>query len=362
MDSIKVFIGHSSRDVAIVGPLVRLVRVALNMPTSDIHCTSLDGYRLPIGMSIPDKLRAEVLESTAFVALVTKNFLGSSYCLFEMGARWGTPHRLYPLYAGGASVRDVNAWLGEFRGADCSETAQLMQFVREIGEDLKFEVERTESFLNHIEELVRASKQAASDYVAEYGQLDPREQEVKQADMKREDGSAEMGKNYAIFWEIIRRYYADTYRPKDNPDFPPTLEGFVEAAGSPPNTIGAEFFSWPVNNVRRLTQDQRRMWDFAQKVYPSRQQDQAGDVWQYSAIKPAEEAERFHWARRGLGKYWDEWPPLVGWQFISERYQTRHHIVLLLAWLELALVQWTRMQGSHKQELFKLAARFAQVV
>jgi len=337
MNSIKVFVSHSSKDVAVVGPLVELLRVALNMPTPDIRCTSLDGYQLPIGMSIPDKLRAEVRESKAFVALITKNFLGSSYCLYEMGARWGTGLRLYPLYAGGASVRDVNAWLGEFKGADCGKTAQVMQFVRELGEDLGLGVERAESFLSHIEELIKASKQAAAQYVAEYGQLDPGEQEVKQAEMKREDGRTELGKDYAIFWEIIRRYYADAYRLKDNPDFPSTLEGFVEAAAAPPNTMGVELLSWPVNNVLHLTQDQRRLWDFVQKVYPPRQQDQAGNVWEYSAIKPVEDAERFHWARRNLAKHWDTWPPLVGWRFISERYQTRRYIVLLLAWLELAL-------------------------
>ena len=329
------------------------------MPTSDIRCTSLDGYRLPIGMSIPDKLRAETLESQAFVALITKNLLNSSYCLFELGARWGTARRLFPLYAAGATVRDVNAWLSEYRSASCTETTQMMQFIRELGEHLKFKkIETADSLLRHVEALVNESKRAAADYVRGPGQLDPKDQELKKAEMKRKDGSAAMGKTYSGFWELAHRYY-EKYRPKGNPEFPQRLENFIAAAGAPPNTVGTELLAWPVNNDIRLSSDQRRMWNFVQKIYPRRKKGQTGDVWQYSAIKPQRDAKRFHLARRSLGKYWDEWPPIVGWEFISERYQTRHYIILILAWLELALVQWTQMPGSHKQEVFKLARRFA---
>ncbi|WP_394809029.1 hypothetical protein [Nitrosomonas sp.] len=89
-----------------------------------------------------------------------------------------------------------------------------------------------------------------------------------------------------------------------------------------------------------------------------RQTENTGDIWLYSAIKPTEEAKRFHEARRVLAKYWDKWPSLVGFKFIRERYTTRREIILFLAWLELALAQWTRMGGMHKQELFKLALKF----
>ena len=46
---IDIFICHSSVDKEFVERLIDLLRSALNIPSANIRCTSIDGYRLPAG-------------------------------------------------------------------------------------------------------------------------------------------------------------------------------------------------------------------------------------------------------------------------------------------------------------------------
>jgi hypothetical protein len=84
-----LFISHSSGDLAIIEPLVGLLRSALAISPDSLRCTSLDGYRLPGGASIDEQLRREVHDAEAFVGLISHRSLQSMYVLFELGARWG---------------------------------------------------------------------------------------------------------------------------------------------------------------------------------------------------------------------------------------------------------------------------------
>jgi hypothetical protein len=58
---IELFISHSSRDSELAGLLVRLFRNALNLDPEKIRCTSLNGYRLPVGADVGESLRTEVV-------------------------------------------------------------------------------------------------------------------------------------------------------------------------------------------------------------------------------------------------------------------------------------------------------------
>ncbi|HEY7494239.1 MAG TPA: hypothetical protein VIH59_24450 [Candidatus Tectomicrobia bacterium] len=72
-------ISHSSDDLRVVETLVDLCRSALTISPDRLCCTSLDGYRLPIGARIDEQLRREVHETEAFVGLVSHRRLRSMY-------------------------------------------------------------------------------------------------------------------------------------------------------------------------------------------------------------------------------------------------------------------------------------------
>ena len=67
--SMKVFISHSSADVEIAKRIIKLLRVSLNLQPNDIRCTSVDGYKLPVGINTDETLKIEVHQSTAFIGM-----------------------------------------------------------------------------------------------------------------------------------------------------------------------------------------------------------------------------------------------------------------------------------------------------
>jgi hypothetical protein len=357
MHSITVFISHSSKDSKIASTIIQILKAAFNMSSEEIRCTSIDGFRLPLGAPIEERLKLEVYDSKALIALITPNALKSSYFLFELGARWGAELQIFPLIAGGAEASDLNDWLRNFNALNCNSESQVLQMIKDLGIFLDLKPEPADSYLFLIKQLENASNEARSMQIEYQGHFDKNTQLKLIAEMKDED--RDIGHHYSIFRDLANLHYIENYSTKNSPDFPDTLEGLIRAAGAPPNTTSdIELIAWPILNESRLNQDQRRIWNFVKEIYPTRTKNNIGKVWEYSALKPVEDARKFHEARRALAKYWDKWPMLVGFDFIRERYTTRLEVILLLAWLELALVQWTRMGGMHKQELYKLALKF----
>jgi hypothetical protein len=97
---VSVFISHSSKDAVLAEALVDLLRSALGLPANEIRCSSVDGYRLPVGVNTENKLREEVNAAKVVIGLVTPSSLASHYVMFELGARWGAGLFLAPLLAG----------------------------------------------------------------------------------------------------------------------------------------------------------------------------------------------------------------------------------------------------------------------
>jgi len=57
---LAVFISHSSKDAELALALIDLLKAALALRAEQIRCSSVDGYRLPVGVNTESKLREEV--------------------------------------------------------------------------------------------------------------------------------------------------------------------------------------------------------------------------------------------------------------------------------------------------------------
>jgi hypothetical protein len=88
-------------------------------------------------------------------------------------------------------------------------------------------------------------------------------------------------------------------------------------------------------------------------VYPARQGRQ-GQVSDYSFIASAN-AKPFHEARGNLARFWNAWVPSMSMRYLRKSYTPARDQLVMLAWLEIALVQWTEDPGEGKVALFKLA-------
>ncbi len=178
---------------------------------------------------------------------------------------------------------------------------------------------------------------------------------------RRRERTAEMNQKYnelagsrEIFWTALRKAYS-RFR-QSHSQVPEHLDGLIRACSVPPDLAprkGRDLRLWPAENTSKLVPDQRILWAFASLVYPARQGRQ-GQVSDYSFIAPAR-AKPFHEARGNLARFWNAWVPSMSMRYLRKHYTSARDQLVMLAWLEISLVQWTEDQGEGNVALFKLA-------
>jgi hypothetical protein len=157
--SLSVFISHGSKDEKLAEALVELLRNALNIPSDEIRCTSVNGYRLPAGAPTDEVLRREVRVSKTFIGLITPSSMESAYVMFELGARWGAGLHLVPLLGAGAGARYLRGPLGALNALKCSDAAQVHQLVDDVAKLLDIgERTPTAAYQAYVDRLIVASK------------------------------------------------------------------------------------------------------------------------------------------------------------------------------------------------------------
>ena len=118
--------------------------------------------------------------------------------------------------------------------------------------------------------------------------------------------------------------------------------------------------TWASENARNLGPDQRALWEFCSAVYPPRD-GKSGLVTDHSLVNKAD-APAFHRARGDLARFWNAWVPAIGLRYMTKRFQSARLQVMILSWLEPALVLWTQDDGEGKTNLFKLAVQLSRAV
>jgi len=85
---VKIFISHASKDKEYVKKLVELLD-GMGLDQTQVFCSSLPGYDIPVGYDIFDYLRQQFQEYELHVFLIhSKNYYMSAASLNEMGAAW----------------------------------------------------------------------------------------------------------------------------------------------------------------------------------------------------------------------------------------------------------------------------------
>lgn len=128
------FISHAEFDKEFANEIVTLLEF---VGVKDILCTSVDGYRIPLGRDIIEYLRETFNNYNLFVIILhTHNYYTRSVCLNEMGAAWALKTRYFSVLApdfefsdmtGVVNDRDVAIKIG---ATDCE--SRLNQFKNEL--------------------------------------------------------------------------------------------------------------------------------------------------------------------------------------------------------------------------------------
>jgi hypothetical protein len=153
--ALRLFISHASEDVELASRIVALVTAALNLAAVQIRCTSVDGYRLPAGADTNEQLRREVHESEAFIGIVSKASVRSTYVLFELGARWGAGKALIPLLAPGVAASALGGPIAGLNALRADSSAQLHQLVEDLGRQLSIELQSAAVFDRAVQDILR---------------------------------------------------------------------------------------------------------------------------------------------------------------------------------------------------------------
>jgi hypothetical protein len=146
---ILVFISHSSKDADLALALIELLKAGLGLLSDQIRCSSVDGYRLPVGVNTEAKLRGEVNEASVVIGLITPSSLSSAFVMFELGARWGANRFLAPLLAG-VKPADLSGPLALLNALSSSNEAQLYQLLDNISVQLGLSLQSAASYTRYI--------------------------------------------------------------------------------------------------------------------------------------------------------------------------------------------------------------------
>jgi hypothetical protein len=144
-----VLISHSSKDVLLATSLIDLLKAGIGLLADQIRCSSVDGYRLPVGVNTERRLREEVNESAVVVGLITPNSLSSYYVMFELGARWGANLFVAPLLAG-VEARELSGPLSLLNALSANNEAHLHQLLGDIGKQLGLRVQSAASYVRNV--------------------------------------------------------------------------------------------------------------------------------------------------------------------------------------------------------------------
>ena len=134
--SMTIFISHSSHDAELAGKLAKLFQLSFSLPPIEIRCTSIEGYKLPVGTDTDQRLRREVKESKLFIAVITPTSIRSSYVLFELGGRWCTELPMFPVLGRGATTGCLEGPLGGINALDLQRRREVLQLLEDMAKEL----------------------------------------------------------------------------------------------------------------------------------------------------------------------------------------------------------------------------------
>jgi len=176
--NMEIFISHSSSDVKIAKSIIEIVRKAFNIESKKIRCTSVPGYKLPAGASTDEQLKGEIFSSKAFIGLLTKESISSTYVLFELGARWGVNLPLILLICDKAGVSILNGPIKNINALSALDSSDMLQFLNDLGRVLDKEPESPSGYIDDIEQLKKlivgneVIKEISSIYSNDYHESD----------------------------------------------------------------------------------------------------------------------------------------------------------------------------------------------
>ncbi len=159
----RLFISHSSKDAVLATKLIALLRSSVDLRSSDIRCTSVDGFRFAGGTNTDQQLRAEVINADAFIGIISPASLESVYVMFELGARWGAAKHLLPVMAPGTKASALTGPLSGITARRLDTYGELHHLVQDLAKELNLTAEPPTVYQSEIESILELAKTSGAE-------------------------------------------------------------------------------------------------------------------------------------------------------------------------------------------------------
>lgn len=120
----KVFISHSSLDIHIVEKVIDILEAA-GVPSSQIFCSSLEGYGIRLGSDFLNVIKEELNDDVMVLFVLSNNFYSSIVSLCEMGATWVKTSEHIPILIPPFDYNDVKGVIPTTQGMKINEKDKL---------------------------------------------------------------------------------------------------------------------------------------------------------------------------------------------------------------------------------------------
>ena len=125
----KIFISHADKDKDLVDAFVDLLKI-LEIRDDEIFCSSIDGLGIPNGLDFVEYIKKEITTTPlAIVAILSRNYYSSSFCLCELGAAWALTQRIFPLLLDPLGYDDIKGVLTRTQLTRISEKQALLDMI-----------------------------------------------------------------------------------------------------------------------------------------------------------------------------------------------------------------------------------------
>jgi hypothetical protein len=130
----KIFLSHSSSDLTFAEAFVQLLVDTMRVTPQELRCTSVPGFRIPIGTETAHRLRDELSACDIVIGLLTQRSVTSSWVLFELGCRWGHDRLIAPVLAGSLTPREFPGPLQDFTAYRSDNTVDVQNMLIQVSE------------------------------------------------------------------------------------------------------------------------------------------------------------------------------------------------------------------------------------
>lgn len=127
-----IFVSHAVNDKALADAFVDLLQTGGNIAYDEIFCSSLEGLGIPAGVNFIDHIKDQIQSPKLVIAIISRNYLASQFCMCELGAAWAMSHNLLPLLVPPLKYADVQGVLKASQLVCIDDENALSQFANDL--------------------------------------------------------------------------------------------------------------------------------------------------------------------------------------------------------------------------------------